>query len=65
MNLDAVLDRVVPLAIVVLALDTLWAVGSALGLIHLSGLPMTLAIALNVPVLLAAGIWLLRNHRHI
>lgn len=65
MNLDAVLDRVVPLAIVVLALDTLWAVGSALGLVHLSGLPMTLAIALNVPVLLAAGIWLLRNHRHI
>lgn len=65
MNFDAVLDRIVPVAIVVLAFDTLWAIGSALGLVHLSGLPMTLAIVLNVPLLLAAGIWLLRNHRHI
>lgn len=65
MNLDTLLDRVVPLALVVLALDTLWAIGSALGLVRLSGLPMMLAIALNVPVLLAAGIWLARNHRHI
>lgn len=65
MNLDAVLDRVVPLAIVVLAVDTLWAIGSALDLVHLSGLPLALAIALNLPILLAAGIWLARNRRHI
>lgn len=65
MNVATLLDRVVPLAIVVLALDTLGAVASALGLVRLSGLPLTLAIAVNVPVLLAAGIWLLRNHRHI
>lgn len=65
MNVDAFLDRLVPLCLVVLALDTIGAIGAATGLFRLSGLASVLAIAVNVPVVLAGGLWLLRNHRHI
>lgn len=65
MKLDSLLDRLIPACLVLLLVDTIWAIGSAAGVFQLTGLPLALAIVVNVPLLLVAAVWLVKNHRQI